>query len=105
MDEGLLSMSPVSFCLVAVSENVLISCTTWLIWSDIAYIYAFQHSLTTGMQNHLFDGRGFAEHQSSPFWSISEKSSYLLNLMGYFDQSLHIYLFTYCPNTDMQNGH
>ena len=37
--------------------------------SHFAYTYACQHS---GMQNHIFDGRGFAEHQSSLWWSISE---------------------------------
>ena len=34
--------------------------------------YACQYSLTTGMQNYLFDGRGFAEHQSSLLWSVNK---------------------------------
>ena len=33
-----------------------------------------QHSLTTGMQKHLFGGRGFAKHQSSLLWSISKNT-------------------------------
>ena len=33
-------------------------------FDNILYTYTFQHCLTTGMHNSLFDGRGFAEHQS-----------------------------------------
>ena len=39
-----------------------------------AYKNAFQHYLTTGMCNILFDGRGFAEHQSNRSWSVSENA-------------------------------
>ena len=41
-------------------------------FDHILHTYACQHSLATGMRNHLFDGRGFAEHQSSLLWSVSE---------------------------------
>ena len=41
----------------------------------ILHTYACQHSLTTGMQNHFFDGRGFAEHQSSLLWSFSKNAN------------------------------
>ena len=41
-------------------------------FDHILHTYACQHSLTTVMQNHLFDGRGFAEHQSNLLWSVSE---------------------------------
>ena len=33
---------------------------------------AFQHYLTTGICNSLFDGQGFAEHHSSQLWLVSE---------------------------------
>ena len=33
-------------------------------FDKILYTYTFQHCLTTVMHNSLFDGRGFAEHQS-----------------------------------------
>ena len=33
-------------------------------FDKILLTYTLQHYLTTGMQNSLFDGRGFAEHQS-----------------------------------------
>ena len=38
----------------------------------ILHAYAWQHSLTTGMRNHLFDRHVFAEQSSSLLWSVSE---------------------------------
>ena len=55
----------------------------------------------------FFDGRGFAEHQSSLLWSVSQMLI-TLEPHGIFrsnlDQILHTYLFQYCQATGMQNG-
>ena len=44
------------------------------IFDQALHAYSCQHSLTTGMQNHIFGGRGFAEHQSRLFWPVSENA-------------------------------
>ena len=44
-------------------------------FNHILHIHACQHSPTTGMRNHYFDGRRFAKHQSSLLWSVRKKSS------------------------------
>ena len=31
-------------------------------FDQILHTYAYQHSLTNGLQNHIFNGRGFGEH-------------------------------------------
>ena len=41
---------------------------------QILHAYACQHCLTTEMRNGLFDGHGFAEHQSGWSWSVSENA-------------------------------
>ena len=40
----------------------------------ILHTNARQHCLTFGMCNSLFDGRGFAEHDFSRLWSVSENA-------------------------------
>ena len=57
-------------------------------FDHILHTYACQYSQTTGMQNHLFDGRGFAKHQFRRLWSVSE-----MNRTVYLDQILHTHLF------------
>ena len=41
-------------------------------FNHIVHAYACQHCLTTVSRNSLFDGKGFAEHQFSWPWSVSE---------------------------------
>ena len=41
---------------------------------QVLHTYACQHSINFGMQNHFFEGQGFAEHQSSLLWSVSENA-------------------------------
>ena len=64
------------------------------------HTYACQHFLTTGMWTTFFDGRGFAEHQSSLLWSVSETPHNSWTLLDiwikfcvfiYFILSSHLY--------------
>ena len=43
-----------------------------VVFPDHTHLLYFR--LTTGMHKNLFHGRGFAEHQSSQSWSVSENA-------------------------------
>ena len=69
VDEGLLIISLAFARPLAVGENIHNLPTTRYILINFAFML---HSLTTGMQNTFFDGRGFAEHQSILLLSVSK---------------------------------
>ena len=60
---------------------------------NVAYI-CMLYCLTTSMHTYLFDGQGFANHQSGWLWSVSE-NDYISTLEshGIFRSNLHTYLF------------
>ena len=76
---------------LSVSENAYNSLTVMIYFDQMLHTCTCQHCLTTVMRNALFDGRGFAEHQSGRLRSVSEFDHYSLNKMVYLDQTFRTY--------------
>ena len=65
------------------------------------HTYTCQHSLITGMQNHILIDKGLLSISPAVYGQLV-KMPIILEPYGIFGSILHAYL--YCPATSMQNG-